>query len=106
VRFAIVDSAEGAILAVRAKPGAGRSELLGAHGDGALKAAVRAAPERGKANAELLALLARALGCARGGLEIVGGEAARQKRVRFRGLGAADLEARLCRALSGKEGGS
>src|SRR5438105_11758296 len=100
--LSIVDSNDGAILAVKLKPAAGKTALVGEHGDGALKAAVRAAPERGKANAELLDLLASALDLRRAGLEIIGGETSREKRVLFRGLAAEALRARLATVLTGK----
>lgn len=100
--FAIVDSSDGAILAVKLRPAAGKSALLGEHGDGALKAAVRAAPERGKANAELLELLARALDLRRAGLAIVAGETSRTKSVLFRGIAAEALQARLSEAITRK----
>ena len=51
---------EGAVLAVRASPGAKRDEIRGEH-DGALKVAVIQAPEKGKANQAVIELLAERL---------------------------------------------
>ena len=85
---------ESAILAVRVKPRARRSGLLGWHGDG-IKAAVRAAPERGRANDELLDVLACALGVPRDDLEIVAGATSQEKKVRLHGVSAVDLAQRL-----------
>jgi uncharacterized protein (TIGR00251 family) len=100
--FAIDASREGAVLKVRLRPAAPRAGLVGEHGDGSLKATVRAAPERGRANEELLALLAEALDLPRGAVELLAGEASREKRVRFRGVAAEDLRGRLARALEAK----
>lgn len=47
----------GVTVAVLASAGAAQSKVRGLHGD-ALKVAVRAAPEKGKANAEIEELLA------------------------------------------------
>jgi uncharacterized protein YggU (UPF0235/DUF167 family) len=47
---------------VKVTPKSGRSEISGFLADGTMKARLLAAPERGKANEELCALLARKLG--------------------------------------------
>ena len=49
-------------LKVKVTPRSGRSEVAGLLADGTLKARVQAPPEKGKANEELRALLARELG--------------------------------------------
>jgi uncharacterized protein (TIGR00251 family) len=54
--------------------------------DGTLKVKVAAAPERGRANEELRATLARFFGVALRDVEIVSGETSQRKRVRIRGL--------------------
>jgi uncharacterized protein YggU (UPF0235/DUF167 family) len=51
---------------------------------------LRAAPEGGKANAELLALLARAFGVPRSALTILRGKTARTKVVRVEGVESVD----------------
>ena len=68
-------------------PGAGRSEIVGRYGD-AWKVRIGAAPERGRANAELLDLLSERLCVRRAELSIVSGLAARDKVVELRGLSA------------------
>lgn len=87
-----------AFLNVRVKPRAVRSRLLGPHGDG-VKVAVRAVPERGRANVELLRVLADALGMPAAALTIVGGEHAQDKRLRITGIAPEELRRRIAAAL-------
>ena len=83
---------------VRLTPKGGRDAIDGwsRSGDGAshLKVRVRAAPESGKANDALIALLAKELGVAKSALAIAGGEKARLKRIAVAGDTSA-LTARL-----------
>lgn len=88
----------GVRLTVRVAPKASRSRVLGLV-DGALKVAVAAPPEDGKANAELVATLAEALGVARRDVVVASGAASRKKLVDVAGE-PAELLARveaLCR---------
>ncbi len=84
---------------MRARPGASRTEVAGFH-DGALAVRVAAPPERGRANRALLDFLAVQLGLRRSDLQIVGGEASRDKILRVRGLDQSELDRRLA-ALTG-----
>jgi uncharacterized protein YggU (UPF0235/DUF167 family) len=81
-------------LRLRVVPGSGRSEIVGRYGD-AWKVRVAAAPERGKANDAVVALLAEALGVPSGTVEILAGRGARDKVAGVRGLSGAAVEARL-----------
>ncbi len=83
-----------AIIAVKVVPRASQSRVEGWQGD-VLKVRLTAPPVEGKANAALVALLAKALGVRAGNVDIIGGETARTKRVRITGLSAADITARL-----------
>lgn len=79
---------DGAIqFAVRVSPRASRKGVEGIvrEADGAklLKVAVNAPPEDGKANKEVLALLAKTMGIAKSRLSLVSGETARKKVVRL-----------------------
>jgi hypothetical protein len=87
----------GLVLEVAARPGQPRSAVLGVHGT-ALKVAVAAPPEKGKANDELVRFLAGALGLRRAQVTLLSGQGSRSKAVRLEGLERAALEARL-RAL-------
>jgi uncharacterized protein (TIGR00251 family) len=61
-----------------------RSELAGFMADGTLKVRVQAAPERGKANAEVCALLAGELGIGRQQVQVVRGETSSSKQILIR----------------------
>lgn len=68
----------GVLLKVRAAPGASRERVVGVHGD-ALKVAVAAPPERGKANEAIARVLARAFGVRPAAVTIHSGETSREK---------------------------
>jgi uncharacterized protein (TIGR00251 family) len=70
----------GVIVPVRAHAGARRNAILGTR-DGALRIAVTAAPERGKANRAIIALLAKTLGVPKSAIEIISGDTSPQKRL-------------------------
>jgi uncharacterized protein (TIGR00251 family) len=84
-------------LRLRVSPGAGRSEIVGRHGD-AWRVRVAAAPERGKANASVVELLAGSLGLARRAVRVVAGQASRNKVVEVDGLTLDEAERRLAAA--------
>ena len=67
-------------LNIKALPGASRSQILGVK-DGRLRVKVAAAPEDGKANAELCAFLAKTLGCPKKDVNLQAGEKSRLKTV-------------------------
>ena len=81
---------EGVILSVRAAPGARQNEIRGEY-DGALKIAVTQAPEKGKANQALIALLAQVLQLRKSNIELLSGATSSQKRFLIRGLSAEQL---------------
>ena len=75
----------GVAISVLASAGASVSKVRGVHG-GALKVAVRAAPENGKANAEIEKLLAAFLGTNKKSVTVAGGMTSRNKRVEILGV--------------------
>ncbi|HKT76486.1 MAG TPA: DUF167 family protein [Sphingobium sp.] len=81
------------LLSIRLTPGAAREEMGGRWTDekGAdwLCARVRAVPEKGRANAALIALLARLLDWPRSAISLESGEGNRLKRLRIKGGGRA-----------------
>ncbi len=72
-------------LAVHAQPGAGRTQVVGRHGD-ALKVRVAAPPERGRANEAVAALLVESFGLTTKQVTLVAGETSRSKRFRLDGV--------------------
>lgn len=81
-------------LKVKAVPGASRSEVVGRLGE-ALKVRVASPPEGGKANREILGLLAARLGVSASGVTLVSGAASPAKVVELRGFTAEQAWARL-----------
>ncbi len=88
--IAVRPHAEGATLAVRAQPGARKNAVLGEQ-VGALKVAVTAPPEDGRANDAILELLRETFGWKRSQVELVGGLTNRNKVVLVRGVTAETL---------------
>lgn len=89
-------------LRLRVTPNAGRtviegSELL-ADGSAVLRLRVSAVPDKGKANAAVIALLAKSLGVPRSAITLVAGDTARLKTVAIVGDAAA-LGSRLAALL-------
>jgi uncharacterized protein (TIGR00251 family) len=78
-----------AIIDIRVIPRAGKSGIAGTRGD-ALLVRLHAAPVDGAANAELIEVLADALGVPRRAVSIVAGERSRHKRVRIEGVSDQD----------------
>lgn len=95
----ITPHAEGSLLAVRAQPGARKNAVLGEHG-GALKVAVTAPPEDGRANEALTELLREWLGLKRSQVELAGGATNRNKQFLIRGLSPGELTARVAAKLA------
>lgn len=83
----ITPHGEGATLAVRAQPGARRNAVVGEQA-GALKVAVTAPAEDGRANAALADLLRDWLGLKRSQVELTSGATSRSKVFLIRGLTA------------------
>ena len=76
---------------MRVSPGAKRDRLLGEH-DGALKIAVRAPADKGRANDELCRTIAAAFGLARRDVEVLRGATSRDKVLLIRGVDAPRLD--------------
>jgi uncharacterized protein YggU (UPF0235/DUF167 family) len=79
---------------VIARPGAAQVGILRVDPRG-LVIGVAAAPERGKANAELIETVARMAGVARSAVELIAGPATRQKSLRITCGDPAAIAARL-----------
>src|ERR1700745_1046854 len=92
-------TAESTRLRVRVSPGAGRTALVGRHGD-AWKVRVTEAPERGRANEAVLRLLAETLALPRTALTLVSGHGGREEVVELTVMGPAVMARRLASASS------
>jgi len=104
--FKLTDS--GALVFVRASPGAARDEIAGlwqgADGEQRLAVKVTAAPDKGKANAGVIKLLAKTLRLPKSALAVSAGAAARMKTISITGDPAA-LEKALRRLMEDPETG-
>ena len=96
----IMEHAEGCILPVHAQPWARKAGILGEHA-GALKVAVTAPPEDGRANRALVELLAKALNLKRSQVQLLSGATSREKRFLIRGLTRAVIESRMASLING-----
>lgn len=90
------------VLRVHVQPGAGRTEVVGRHGD-ALKVRVAAPPEGGRANQAVGQLLATTLGVAPTNVTLVSGAASRSKRFR---IGPVQLDMARRLITSAESGGA
>jgi uncharacterized protein len=98
--IAIAEQAEGCVLPVRAQPGARQHRVLGEQA-GALKVAVTAPAEQGRANKALTEVLREALGLKRSQIALLSGETSREKRFLIRGLTRQELAHRVAQLLPG-----
>ena len=98
--IAITEHAEGCVLPVRAQPGARKAGVQGEQA-GALKVAVTAPPEDGRANQALAELLRDVLGLKRSQIELLSGATSREKRFLIRGITKAGLEALVTKLING-----
>ena len=84
-------------LRLRVVPGARRSQVVGRLGE-SWKVRVHAAPERGRANDEVVSLLAETLGLPQSEIRVVAGRRTRDKVVELSQLTFAEAEQRLTTA--------
>jgi uncharacterized protein (TIGR00251 family) len=92
--IAVTSRKGGVILPVLAQPGAKRNAILGER-SGALRVAVTAAPDRGKANEAIQTVLAERLGLKPSQVSLISGATSRQKRFLVEGIESQELQARL-----------
>jgi uncharacterized protein (TIGR00251 family) len=96
--IAISEHAEGSVLPVRAQPGARKTRVVGEQA-GALKVAVTAPPDQGRANQALVEFLGEVLALKRSQVALLRGESSRQKRFLIRDLTPPQLQRRLATLL-------
>ena len=88
---------DGVVLPVKAHPGARRNEIRGEQ-NGMLRISVTQAPEKGKANKAIVALLAKGLSLKKSQIELISGETSSQKRFLVSGISSAGLQERIVRS--------
>jgi len=92
--IALTTCPDGVILPVLAHPGAKRNAILGERA-GALRVAVSAPADKGKANAAIQSALAAALGCKSAQISLLSGATSRQKRFLIEAMTVVELKQRL-----------
>jgi uncharacterized protein (TIGR00251 family) len=93
-----VERDDAVVLHVHVQPSAGRTAVVGRHGD-AVKVRVAAPPVDDRANTAVVALLAELFGVKPAAVEVVGGGRSRSKRIRLQGVDVENFEARLDAAV-------
>lgn len=78
------------LLRLKVSPGAAKQKIVGPYGD-RLKLAAQSPPEKGKANKEIVAMLAKALGIAKKEIAIVAGDTSSEKTVRIEGVAVGEV---------------
>jgi uncharacterized protein (TIGR00251 family) len=84
----------GVCVNVLVSAGSSASKVRGVHGD-ALKVAVRAAPEKGKANSEVEEVLAKFFGVGPRSVAVVSGQTSRSKVVQITGVEADSVRKKI-----------
>jgi hypothetical protein len=82
---------------IRLQPRGGRDAVVGER-DGAVLIRISAPPVDGKANAALIAFVAKTLGVPKGSVTIIRGETSRSKAIRVEGRSSDDVRAALLAA--------
>ena len=87
-------TSDGVLIPIRARAGARRNAVEGEHG-GMIKVSVTAAPEKGKANKAIVALLSDLLRVPKSSIQVVAGATSNRKRVLVHGATLANVRAAL-----------
>ena len=86
------ETPDGLVLNVKAQPRSSKAGIDGLVGD-AVKVRIKSAPVDGKANKELVEMLADAFGLAKSRVSFKSGETSKTKRILLAGISAADAVA-------------
>lgn len=84
----------GPVFRIRALPGSSRRSA-GGEKNGSLKVRTTFSPEKGKANADIIKIVAAALDLRRSQVTLIAGEKSREKKILVTGLEPEDLESKL-----------
>lgn len=89
-----------AVIRVHVQPGANRTAVIGRHGD-AIKVAVTAPADGGRANEAVLRLIAEVVGVRRSAVRLATGRTSRAKRVAVEGADPAEIVRAIGNAVAG-----
>jgi len=92
--ISIRDVPGGCVLPVKVVPGASRDKIVGVLGD-SLKIATSAAPEKGRANSAVAAIIAKSLGLDKRSVEIISGATNPHKEFRIANMSASSAREML-----------
>jgi uncharacterized protein (TIGR00251 family) len=90
----VKETAGGITFDVKAQPGSSKNEITGFK-DGVLKVKISAAPDKGKANKELVDFLSSVFGVRKTAVTVIKGEKSRNKSVMISGITKKDFETKL-----------
>ncbi len=93
---------EGIVLPVRAQPGARRNAIVGQQAD-ALKIAVTAPPDRGRANEAIVEVLSESLGISKSQIQLHSGPTSRQKKFLIRNKSLEEVQQWLSACREGSQ---
>lgn len=85
------DEAGSAVIRLHVQPGAGRTAVVGRHGD-AVKVRVAAPPEGGRANDAVVALIASTFDLKLAQVSLISGQSSRAKRIQIDGIAEDELK--------------
>ena len=89
------DGKKGAAIAVRVTTRASKNQIVGALNDGTVKIRITAAPTEGQANDELVKFLSDVLDVPKSRIEIVAGEAGRDKLISVLDMDSETLHSKI-----------
>ncbi len=99
------DGKDGVLLRIHVQPKARRQQVVGLYNE-RLKVCVTEPPDRGRANAAVMQLLAEALQISRSQINLVRGDTSRQKDLWLSGQQRQNVAARLIQLLNASEDNS
>jgi uncharacterized protein (TIGR00251 family) len=85
---------EGSQLLVKVVPGASKNEIVGWQNE-ELKVRIKAVPEKGKANQELISFLAESLNISKSQIHLKSGESSPHKKLFIEGISQEELRKRI-----------
>jgi len=92
--IAVESTESGLVFPIRAHPGSSR-RCAGGEQNGRLKVHTTLSPEKGKANADIVKIVAKALDVRRSQVAIISGETSREKKILVTDLDLDDLVSKL-----------